>query len=38
MKAASDALVAIYAKMRPENAARQISTMDDRMAAAILGS
>jgi flagellar motility protein MotE (MotC chaperone) len=37
MKAASDALVAIYAKMRPENAARQISTMDDRMAAAILG-
>ena len=37
MKAASDALVAIYAKMQPENAARQISTMDDRMAAAILG-
>jgi flagellar motility protein MotE (MotC chaperone) len=36
MKAASDALVAIYAKMQPENAARQISTMDDRMAAAIL--
>ncbi len=37
MKVASDALVAIYAKMQPENAARQISTMDDRMAAAILG-
>jgi flagellar motility protein MotE (MotC chaperone) len=37
MKAASDALVAIYAKMQPENAAQQISTMDDRMAAAILG-
>ena len=37
MKAASDALVAIYAKMQPENAARQISTMDDRIAAAILG-
>jgi flagellar motility protein MotE (MotC chaperone) len=37
MKAASDAVVAIYAKMQPESAARQISTMDDRMAAAILG-
>jgi flagellar motility protein MotE (MotC chaperone) len=37
MKAANDDLVAIYAKMQPENAARQISTMDDRMAAAILG-
>ena len=37
MKAASDDVVAIYAKMQPESAARQISTMDDRMAAAILG-
>src|SRR5208283_2761928 len=37
MKAANDDLVAIYAKMQPENAARQISTMDDRIAAAILG-
>ncbi len=37
MKAASDNLVAIYSKMQPENAARQISSMDDRMAAAILG-
>src|SRR5271165_6745605 len=37
LKAGSDDLVAIYAKMQPENAARQISTMDDRMAAAILG-
>jgi flagellar motility protein MotE (MotC chaperone) len=37
MKAANDDLVAIYAKMQPENAARQISTMDERMAAAILG-
>jgi flagellar motility protein MotE (MotC chaperone) len=37
MKAASADLVAIYAKMQPENAARQISSMDDRMAAAILG-
>lgn len=37
MKAANEDLVAIYAKMQPENAARQISTMDDRMAAAILG-
>ena len=37
LKAANDDLVAIYAKMQPENAARQISTMDDRMAAAILG-
>ena len=37
LKAASADLVAIYAKMQPENAARQISSMDDRMAAAILG-
>jgi flagellar motility protein MotE (MotC chaperone) len=37
LKAASNDLVAIYAKMRPENAAVQISAMDDQMAAAILG-
>jgi flagellar motility protein MotE (MotC chaperone) len=37
MKAASDDVVAIYAKMETENAARQISAMDDRTAAAILG-
>jgi flagellar motility protein MotE (MotC chaperone) len=37
LSAASDQLTAIYAKMEPESAARQISDMDDRMAAAILG-
>ena len=37
MAAANDDLVAIYARMQPENAARQIGAMDDRMAAAILG-
>jgi flagellar motility protein MotE (MotC chaperone) len=37
LKAASDDLVTIYAKMQPESAARQIGAMDDRMAAAILG-
>jgi flagellar motility protein MotE (MotC chaperone) len=37
LKAASDDLVAIYAKMQPENAAIQLSAMDDQMAAAILG-
>jgi flagellar motility protein MotE (MotC chaperone) len=37
LKTANDDLVAIYAKMQPENAARQIGAMDDRMAAAILG-
>ena len=37
MKSASDDVVAIYSKMEPENAARQIAAMDDRMAAAILG-
>ena len=36
LKAASDNLVAIYAKMRPETAATQIAAMDDQMAAAIL--
>jgi flagellar motility protein MotE (MotC chaperone) len=36
-KAATDDVVAIYGKMQAENAARQISAMDDRMAAAILG-
>jgi flagellar motility protein MotE (MotC chaperone) len=36
LKAASDDLVAIYAKMQPETAATQISAMDDQMAAAIL--
>jgi len=35
-KAASDGLVAIYAKMQPENAAVQLSAMDDQTAAAIL--
>jgi flagellar motility protein MotE (MotC chaperone) len=37
LKAASDDLVAIYAKMQPEAAATQIAAMDDQMAAAILG-
>jgi flagellar motility protein MotE (MotC chaperone) len=37
LKAASDVLVAIYAKMTPEAAATQIAAMDDQMAAAILG-
>jgi flagellar motility protein MotE (MotC chaperone) len=37
LKTANDDLVAIYAKMQPETAARQIGAMDDRMAAAILG-
>lgn len=37
LKAASDNLVAIYAKMQPETAAIQIAAMDDQMAAAILG-
>ena len=37
MAAANDDLVAIFAKMQPEAAARQLSAMDDRMAAAILG-
>jgi flagellar motility protein MotE (MotC chaperone) len=36
LKAASDDLVAIYAKMQPETAAVQIGAMDDAMAAAIL--
>ena len=36
IKAASDGLVAIYAKMQPENAAVQLSAMDDQTAAAIL--
>ena len=36
LKAASDELVAIYAKMQPEAAAAQIGAMDDQMAAAIL--
>jgi len=36
IKAASDDLVAIYAKMQPETAAVQLSGMDDQMAAAIL--
>jgi flagellar motility protein MotE (MotC chaperone) len=36
LKAASDELVAIYAKMQPEAAATQIAAMDDQMAAAIL--
>jgi flagellar motility protein MotE (MotC chaperone) len=37
LKAASDNVVAIYAKMQPETAATQIAAMDDQMAAAILG-
>jgi flagellar motility protein MotE (MotC chaperone) len=37
LKAASDDLVAIYAKMQPETAAVQLGAMDDQMAAAILG-
>ena len=37
LKAASDDLVAIYAKMEPAAAATQIAGMDDQMAAAILG-
>ena len=37
LKAASDEVVAIYAKMQPETAATQIAAMDDQMAAAILG-
>jgi flagellar motility protein MotE (MotC chaperone) len=37
LKAASDELVAIYARMQPETAATQIAAMDDQMAAAILG-
>jgi flagellar motility protein MotE (MotC chaperone) len=36
LKAASDELVAIYAKMQPETAATQIAAMDDQMAAGIL--
>jgi flagellar motility protein MotE (MotC chaperone) len=34
---ANDGLVAIFAKMEPEAAARELSALDDRMAAAILG-
>jgi flagellar motility protein MotE (MotC chaperone) len=37
LKAASDDVVASYAKMQPESAAQQISGMDDQTAAAILG-
>jgi flagellar motility protein MotE (MotC chaperone) len=36
MKLAEDNVVAIYAKMRPEAAASQLSAMDDAMAAAVL--
>jgi flagellar motility protein MotE (MotC chaperone) len=36
MGAASADLVTVYAKMNPESAAKQISAMDDRVAAAIL--
>jgi flagellar motility protein MotE (MotC chaperone) len=36
MNAARDDLVAIYARMEPESAARQLSALDDRIAAAIL--
>ena len=34
---AGEKLVGIYSKMRPETAATQISTLDDPMAAAVLG-
>ena len=34
---AGEKLVGIYAKMRPETAASQIATLDDTMAAAVLG-
>ena len=37
MQAANDDVVAIFTKMQAEAAARQLSAMDDRMAAAILG-
>jgi flagellar motility protein MotE (MotC chaperone) len=37
LKSASDDLVAIYSRMQPENAAVQLSAMEDQMAAAILG-
>ena len=37
MAAANDDVVAIFAKMQAEAAARQLSAMDERMAAAILG-
>ncbi len=37
MNAARDDLVAIYAKMEPESAARQLAGLDDRTAVAILG-
>jgi flagellar motility protein MotE (MotC chaperone) len=37
MDAARDDLVAIYGKMEPESAARQLGALDDRTAAAILG-
>ena len=36
-KEASEKLVGIYSKMRPETAASQISALDDDMAAAVLG-
>jgi len=36
MTAASDEVVAIYSRMQPENAARQLSAMEEKMAAAIL--
>lgn len=36
MKTASDDVVAIYSKMQAENAAREISGLDDRIASAIL--
>ncbi|HTR14353.1 MAG TPA: hypothetical protein VMI72_14145 [Roseiarcus sp.] len=36
MKAASDEIVAIYGRMQPESAARQLGAMDEKLAAAIL--
>lgn len=36
-KKAGEKLVGIYAKMRPETAATQLSNLDDTMAAAVLG-
>jgi flagellar motility protein MotE (MotC chaperone) len=36
MRQATDSVVAIYARMRPESAAQQLAAMDEAMAAAVL--
>jgi flagellar motility protein MotE (MotC chaperone) len=36
MRAATDSIVAIYARMRPDSAAQQLAAMEDAMAAAVL--